>query len=124
MRRKGVVPFSLEEKKKKGGFDRWTNHVGMVRPDLQSLLLPDPNSQRLKVIARSHNGKTDRSKVDSHQIWSRFSFCMFTCVYSTKVFLFKFIFLWDKKLFNINPVKLKLTFSDRNLNISPSIFKY
>ena len=54
---KGVVRFSLEEKKE--DFDRWTNHVGMVRLDPQSLLLAP--SQRLKLIARSH---TKRRRTD------------------------------------------------------------
>ena len=54
---KGVVRFSLE---KKEDFDRWTNHVGMVRRDPQSLLLAP--SQRLKLIARSHTKRRTDQK--------------------------------------------------------------
>ena len=46
--------FSSALRRRRGDFDRWTNHVGMVRPDHQSLLL-DPSQVGNWYVARSHS---------------------------------------------------------------------
>ena len=61
--------FSSALRRRRGDFDRWTNHVGMVRPDHQSLLL-DPSQVGNWYVARSHTQqKRTNHSVCTASLW-------------------------------------------------------